>query len=346
MLYYWVKTLVGAALAANFSFPLITVMVNEHLWEEPMAVLAANMALVSTGMGLSIMLIGLYDVVRIQSVTLCRGMQYSGMGLGVAFKASQMCVAVDQYVAVMYPLQHYSIMVQSRPLLFAVTWLTCVVHIVIGFIAHLLDLETFAERSERLGSNTTYVGCRWESALSYYSSVFVEVEMVVFSLITASLLLHTGVVGHRIKARLMRETRDIRRNNTSSGEDRDSNKTFLDNYRAFKKILVVLSLTVSLDVVAPILRISSHWYPQPMVNGFLHQVRLLAFISEGWAYGLLNTKLRAAYRKMLCCKPSHINDLDNTISLGRQEVVPAVSVPEIPELQSVASVEAGHLQHM
>ena len=38
----------------------------------------------------------------------------------------------------------------------------------------------------------------------------------------------------------------------------------------------------------------------PKFSGFMHQVRLLAFIFEGWAYGLANAKLRAAYRNVIC----------------------------------------------
>ena len=45
MLYVWMKTVVGALLAANFSIPLVTVLANRDLWDEPMAVLAGNMSL-------------------------------------------------------------------------------------------------------------------------------------------------------------------------------------------------------------------------------------------------------------------------------------------------------------
>ncbi|KAF0293146.1 hypothetical protein FJT64_008948 [Amphibalanus amphitrite] len=363
MLYQWVKTLVGAALAANFSFPLITVLINRPLWEEPMAVLAGNMSLTCTLFGLCVMLIGVYDLADLQSVALCRSLEYCSMGFGVAFKAAQVCVAVDQYVAVMHPLQHYSIMVRSRPLLFAGTWFTCLVQLILGLAAHFIDLETFAERAVRLGGNSTYAGCRWETGLAYFSSLFIELEMVVFSIITASLLLHTGVVGHRIKIRLMREVRDLRQNN--------SNKTFFDNYRAFKRILAVLcgegnhashsrngrptigasgggwlsvedfwlqlSLTVVLDIVAPILRIYSRWNPQPKLNGLVHMMRILCFIFEGWAYGLLNAKLRSAYRKIICGKSSPVERREvggNTTAPGNREVLATVAVPE---LQSVTS---------
>ena len=96
---------------------------------------------------------------------------------------------------------------------------------------------------------------------------------------------------HRIRKDLCRRDREL--------GDIGSQK-FFDNFRAFKKIIAVLSLTLIMDIVAPIIRFTNRWYPMPRLAGFLHQVRLLAFIFEGWAYGLLNTKLRAAYRKTLC----------------------------------------------
>ena len=315
MLYPWVKTLVGAALAANFSFPLITVLANRHLWEEPMAVLAGNMSLTCTLFGICIMLIGLYDVVGFQSVALCRSLEYAGMGVGVAFKAAQVCAAVDQVVAVTRPLHHYPIMMKALPGLFALTWLTWAVQIVFGLVAHFADMETFAEHVGNQSSNTTYTGCRWETALANVYTILAELELVAFSFITASLLVYTGMIGHRMKQRLVQQVHQIRQN------DGTHDNAFLENYRAFKKIVAVLTLTVTLDTVTPVLRISSRWYPQPTLNGLMHQVRLLGLIVEGWAYGLLNNKLRAAYRKTLCGRSRQV-EVFRRASIERREAVP------------------------
>ena len=204
--------------------------------------------------------------------------------------------------AVVYPLRHYTIMMRARTWLFAVTWLTCAAQMILGLFAYLLDMETFSEHVGMQGGNSTFTGCRWETALANFHTIVMELGFVTVSLVTASLLVYTGVLGYRFKRRLARE-KQLRENHTNN-DDRDNNQTFLDNYRAFKWIMIVLSLTASLDIVAPILRISSRWYPRPKLNGFLHQVRLFGIIFEGWAYGLLNAKLRAAYRKMFCGKPT------------------------------------------
>ena len=339
MLYPWVKTVVGALLAANFSFPLITVLRNRHLWEEPMAMLAGNMSLTCTLFGICIMMIGLYDVAHYQSIALCRSLQYSGMGVGIAFKAAQVCAAVDQFVAVTHPLRHYHIMIRALPWLFAGTWLTLAVQVAFGLIAHFLDLQTFTEHIGGQGQNSTYTGCRWETALANVYAIVAELELMAFSFVTASLFVYTGVVGHRTKRRLVRHAQQMQHNATAAAGG--ENSAFLNNYRAFKKIVAVLSLTVTLDIVAPILRISSQWYPQPMLNGILHMTRILFFIFEGWAYGLLNAKLRAAYRKMLCGRSARVEDLDTTRSAAlatRVEPPPpvAAAVPDL-ELRSIAS---------
>ncbi|KAF0309303.1 hypothetical protein FJT64_019552 [Amphibalanus amphitrite] len=267
MLYPWVKTLVGAALTANFSFPLITVLINRLLWEEPMAVLAGNMSLTCTLFGLCIMLIGLYDVASLQSVALCRFLQYSGFSVGTAFKAAQTCAAIDQFVAVTQPLLYYPVMMRALKWLFALTWVTWAVQLVFGLVAHFLDLETFAERAVRLGGNSTYTGCRWETALSNVYTVLAELQLVGFSVVTASLLIYTGVIGHTMKRRLIRRVQEIQQNGARPAPR--ENAAFLENYRAFKSIVAVLTLTVTLDMVTPVLRILSRWYPQPTLNGHL-----------------------------------------------------------------------------
>ena len=263
-----------------------------------MAVLAGNASLISTLLGVFIALIGIYDVAGFRSVALCQFLQYSGFGVGIAFKAAQLCVAVDQFVAVRHPLHHYSIMMRARPWLIASAWLTYAVQIIIGITAYFLDMETFSEYVARQGNNSTFTGCRWETGLANVYTFFVETVVVVFSSTTACLLIYTGFIGLLFSRKLRRNRRGTHQNGMDDGINNDN--SFLDNYRAFKRIMAVLSLTVTLDIVAPSLRISSRWYPQPTLNGLLHQARLFGFIFEGWAYGLQNKKLRAAYRNMLC----------------------------------------------
>ena len=65
-------------------------------------------------------------------------------------------------------------------------------------------------------------------------TIVAELELVIFSLVTASLLIYTGVVGYQVKTRLENEQRQ-RRQDEIRGDN--NSQTFLDNYRAFKKIV-------------------------------------------------------------------------------------------------------------
>ena len=106
--------------------------------------------------------------------------------------------------------------------------------------------------------------------------------------------------------------------------------------------MMVLSLTTVMDIITPIFRILSRWYPRPKLNGMLHHLRLIGFILEGWAYGLLNMKLRAAYRKMFCRRSRQVEDLV-VVQNPRLRVRPklqAASHQGDLELRSVDSAEA------
>ena len=292
-------------MTANFCVPLVTVVRNRDLWEEPVAVPAGNIALTATILGINIVLVGIYDVADYQSVALCRILIYNGAGVAVAFKMAQMCAAVDQFVAVVHPLRHYSIMMNARLWLVAVTWFMWTWQILFGFVAHMLDMETFSEHVASHGGNSTFTGCRWETAVANVYTIVTELEVVTVSFVTAGLLVYTGVIGYRVKARLRREEHQQRQDGLS-----DDNQNFLANYRAFKHIIVVLSLLTSMDVVVPILRMSSRWRPQLVWNGVLRAAHLFGIILEGWAYGLLNEKLRAAYRKALCGRSRQVATAD------------------------------------
>ena len=339
MLYASVKTVVGVLMTANFGVPLVTVVSHQDLWDEPMALLAGNMSLTSTIFGIFIALIGIYDLASSQSVALCRFLQYSSLGSGIAFKMAQVCAAIDQFVAVMFPLRHHSIIMGALPWLFGATWLTCASQVIFGFVAHILDMETFSEHVASYGGNSSFTGCRWETALANIYTIVVELEMMTFSFVTASLLICTGVVGYRIKTQLLREERQLNQDGNNSS---DYSQTFFGNYRAFKYIMMVLSLTTVMDIIAPMFRISSRWYPRPKLNGLLHQLRLFGFILEGWAYGLLNRKLRAAYRRMFCRRSRRVVD-SAVVQNPQPRIRPkpsAASCQEDLDLRSVESAEA------
>ena len=295
---FWVKTIVGALVAVNFVLPLYTVVSNRDLWDEPMVVLAGNLSGMRMLFGLTLMLIGVYDLAELNMDYMCGLLQHNMWALGVGLKMSGICMAVDQFVAVTRLLHHYDIMLSARPWLLAATWLTWAANFLAGIMANTFDLETYADQAAGDGNGSlVFPGCRRANIIPVRMIYAIELQLLIFSLVTAGLFIYTGVVGHRYAVQLARQLAE--QQNRVSGDD---DQKFSDNYRAFKKILIVLSLTVTLDIIGPIVRVINinRWYPTQELTRFLNQARVFGSIFEGWAYGLLNAKLRAAYRRLLC----------------------------------------------
>ena len=306
MVYLWVKLAVGVLQTINFAVPLYTIVTNRQLWDEPMAVLAGNLSFICSCFGINIILIAAYDIVQLKLRGLCQALQYCGFGFGAAFKSAELFMAIDQFVAVVYPLQHYTWMTSAWRWLFAAGWLVWAIQPTFGMFAVAFGLKTRAETMSGYDSGEgVYEGCRWENSLAEAYAIFLEAQVLIFSLATAALFVCTGVVGHRAAAR-MKENR-----HGHNGIIVQKDLKFLDNFKAFKRVACVLALTATLDIMWPTYRFVSRWYPMPEWNAFLHLLRILLFILEGWMYGLLNGKLRAAYKKKFCGRsdPSNVEPI-------------------------------------
>ena len=315
MAFALVKVIVGILLTVNFATQLYGVARSRHLWEEPVAALAGNMSLICMLIGINLLLVGAYDVVHLDISGVCQALQYIGFGFGFAFKMAQVCMAVDQYVAVAYPAQQLSITSRARGRLFAATWLTWAAQVTVGVLAASFGLQTHADSIHGLGNGTAvFPGCRWESSLAMVYAILVDVQLVLFSLATAGLFAYTFTIGFRNKARLNRQIQEMGAAVVMPEEDRK----FFENYNDFKKVVWVFSITVPLDIIIPVLRFSSRWYPMARLNSFLFQLRLLGLMFEGWGYGLMNTKLKAAYKKALCGKCC--SDMIEPLPLAAQNI--------------------------
>ena len=247
MLYAWVKALVGVLLVANFAAPLYTVASDRQLWDEPMAVLAGNMSLICMLFGITHLLVGVYDITQLDIPGLCQTLQHSSGGFGIAFKMAQVCMAVDQFVAVAYPLQHYTLMTRARPWLFAATWLTWAVQPIFGIFAAAFDLETHADKVHGHGNGSAaYPECRWEKSLAHIQVMLLEAQMIFFSMVTVGLFVYTLVVGHITKTRLNRQMQELEERGIMPQE----NRKFFDNFSFFKKIIWVFSTSTVPAVAA------------------------------------------------------------------------------------------------
>ena len=109
---YWTKVIVGAVLTINFALPLYTVVSSRELWDQPMAVIAGNLSFVCMAIGITGMLIGLYDLIQLKIDILCGLLFFISGALFAASKVAHICMAVDQLIAVTRPL-HYIVRMRA-----------------------------------------------------------------------------------------------------------------------------------------------------------------------------------------------------------------------------------------
>ena len=294
MLVNWTKTVVGIAVTASFSVPLCALLSHRQLHDEPMAVLAGNLSVPGLIAGLMLLTTGIYNLAQLRSRHVCLLMQSTGIGASVTFKFAHFCLAVDQFVAVVFPLRHRRRMTQDlRWLVLAtgITW-TAIVSVLLG--TDWIGLETVSEGSHSSANGTdSSQGCVWTEVTTKTGLRVVEVTMMTLSLVTIGLLITTGVVGLRSKARLKKR---LRQQTPKTPTSRSRQRSFT-NFKKFKVTCVVLSLTYFFDIVVVLL---IHYDKAKKFANFLDQIRSVGFVIEGLAYGLRNNKIRTVYRKMFC----------------------------------------------
>ncbi|XP_037083348.1 uncharacterized protein LOC119103771 [Pollicipes pollicipes] len=191
----------------NFFVPVLVVARNKQLQDEPMPFLVANLALVDLLFGFNLLFIGVVDLAFGQSVPtlLCLAVQYTAGALGVAMKVAQLALAVDQFVAVVFPLRYYDIMTGKIKLLAKLTWTSLLLNGMFGATASLVGLETVLEFDQRVLEVSKVVNqCRWERISSAFM-FSLEVQLFAFSACTGALFVYTAIQGVRFLQRM--ETR-------------------------------------------------------------------------------------------------------------------------------------------
>ncbi|KAF0305365.1 hypothetical protein FJT64_022993 [Amphibalanus amphitrite] len=296
---FLIKMAVGSVLMAIFACPLAVVALNSILWEEPMVLLVANLAICDFLLGLTLAAIGLVDMLfPLQQSTSCAWVMFGSFAAAIGIKMSHLLLAVDQFIAIRFSLRYYELMESVVRLLLAVTWLAVSVHLGVGMVLFNFDLETAVDRYNlNANGSQPLKSCRYETVVPmiYYNTF--EVEILTLSSVASGLFIYTAFVGMKQKARICARRSEISR-------DLESH-SFFANYRAFRKLMRVILLTLLLDVLALAQRRISLTYSMPQVNGLIHQLRLALIIIEFWVYAMANTKLRDGFRKTfrcgLCC---------------------------------------------
>ena len=288
----WVKVAVGVLVMATFALPLVTVWKFKRLRDEPMAVLVASLAGFDFLFGIVLTSLGVLEI-TLGYVPFCTAFQYLVVSFAGAVKVATLGLAVDQYTAVTSPLRYYCLMERRQRWLIIAGWLQFFQLTGIGGAFHAAGALTWYEFSNP-GQNGTavFAGCRWEPRLSSTHMFLFEGEVFLVSLASSLLLLYTARVGSR-------QGRALRRRKQRGAETGTQHDRFIENFRAFKKILKLISLSLVLDVTTPVFRLYQRWHAMPTIAGVLHVLRLGCTILEGSTYDLMNNSLRRAYKELL-----------------------------------------------
>ena len=294
MLLDWTKTLVGVVVTASFAVPLYTAVSDRQLHDVPMAVLAGNLSVSGLLVGVIMLANGIYNLAQLQWRNPCVLMQSFVIGSCVTFKFAHLCLAIDQFVAVVYPLRHYQRMARDLRWLLLATGIIWICFVIILLSTAWLGLETVSEAGHyNVTATDGYEGCIWHDVLANVGTRVVQATILVMSLISLCLLIFTGVIGLRTKSQL-EKTFPQHPPDEATGHRR---QRFFANFSMFKVTCAVLSLTYVSDMTVMMLL---HYDKSMNLLNFIGQVRSMGFVIEGLAYGLLNTKMRAAYMKIFC----------------------------------------------
>ncbi|XP_037093591.1 olfactory receptor 2T7-like [Pollicipes pollicipes] len=169
----WLKVAVGSALALNYSIPLLVIGRTKTLHDEPMALLVANLALGDLLFVLNLLLIGSLDLIFNHVLyVVCQSVQIAASSLAISLKMAQMLVALDQFIAVVYPLHYRDIMDRWIKWLLVLPWLAVLFTAVAGAACSALQIGTRWISMPTLASilHLTRLGCLAAGAWVYSMS--------------------------------------------------------------------------------------------------------------------------------------------------------------------------------
>ncbi|KAF0294296.1 hypothetical protein FJT64_008054 [Amphibalanus amphitrite] len=291
MILLLMKVLVGLLLMAAFSLPLTVIVVNIQLLDEPMSLLVFNMTLIYYVFGVSFFLIGMTDVLYPEGVPppVCAAAMHFSMAMAVGLKVAALSVAVDQFIGVVHSLRYYAIMDVWKWKMVFLTWFCMAMMVLFCLACYLLDLETSDEYFLRLfGIQPSNEECRM-LGVTHLTNIVLEVVLLVTSLSSAVLFIHTAIQGVKQERRI------------ASRNIVDTSSRFFVRFKSFKRIVKLLLTVLALDILGTGFRIARSWNPQMSATQLVHLVRVLCLILEGWTYGLSSPAVRAAFRSFFGC---------------------------------------------
>ena len=275
---------IGIVLSLVFAAPLAIIAKRPALCKEPLVMLVINMTFTAFSFGFLFTIGSTVDMVTGDNTPelFCLPFISIGTSTFVAIKLSTLFLAVDQFVAIVYPLHHCAIMSRWVKKMITLNWLFVLAHGLFSMISFLSGLESTLEFDKRVfGVEHHVTQCRWERMPHVYM-LSVEICLLLFSVSTCALLIYTAVQGIKHERRIAQD--DI----TSQTQH------FVTHFKSFKRIVKVLMILVVIDIVGGGLRIGSRWLMPTTLLDIIHHLRALSVISECWVYGYNSTTVRNA----------------------------------------------------
>ncbi|KAF0304637.1 hypothetical protein FJT64_002683 [Amphibalanus amphitrite] len=176
-------------------------------------------------------------------------------------------------------------------LLVALTWCCVPLMGAFGFTCYRLGLESSVAFDRRvLGVERHISQCRWELNAHLFMVVS-EVAVLLLSLCSGVLFVYTAVQGARHEWRL------------------HPNNRLLVRFKSFQRIVKVLLVVVTIDVVAAGVRVGSRWSAQLYATTLVQLLRVLCLLVEGWTYGLTQPAVRSALSTFFGWRRSRVGDV-------------------------------------
>ena len=282
----WLRVGIPAVLTVVFAIPLVVIIRNPTIREEPMVVLILSMTAILVIFSLDFGVISVVDLLTENDTPslLCSLLSTFGLSLLVGFKLSTVFLAVEQYVAVIFPLQHYVTMSGWANKMVVFTWLFIAALATFGVACFQAGLETTIEFDIRVfDTETATCECGWRD-LTVAHMVTSMIFFNGFSILNCVLLLYTAVQGLKHERRI------------AEGEaDRD--QKFLVRFKSFKRIIKLLLTFLIIDIIGTVFHIVSRGLLMPPQLLFgTHLLRVMSLLVEYWAYGFSNTIIPKALK--------------------------------------------------
>ena len=328
MLLEWLRVVVGTFLMLNYSVPLLAIFKNPGLRENPTPLLAFNMSLAGFVIGLMVLCMGTFDIVSPEDTLLpvCVSLQHIMLGAAFTFKTACFFLAVDQFVAVNYSLRYLTIMDEwmQEMILFIWSWMLTIP--LFGFVSYQLGIETIQEYliQPMLGKPVPIENCH-SMKTAFILIAISETIQFLMCIVTAALFFYTAMKGFQ------QERRDKMLDTVNQTGN------FFLRYKSFKRIVKVISVVLTLDILGTAIRIASRWDPQSTLNKIIFILRLLFSIVEGWTYGLAHQGVRRAIRKLLGIPSNRVGAQENVavIRPRANDEWPEREIQNILQLQSM-----------